>query len=46
MMTAVITVSYIFRFKCTQHPVQITNIIQIFKRNLNILIFSQVNNIF
>ena len=46
MMTTVITVSCIFRFKYTQHQVQITDIIQIFKRNLNIPIFSQADNIF
>lgn len=46
MMTAVIAVSCMFRFKCAQHQVQIANIIQIFKRNLNIPIFRQTDDIF
>ena len=46
MMTAVIAVSCMFRFKCAQHQVQIANIIQIFKRNLNIPVFRQADDIF
>ncbi len=46
MMTAVIAVSCVFGVKYTQHQVQITNIVQIFKRDLNIPVFSQANNSF
>ena len=46
MMAAVITVSNILRFTHAQHQVQIANILQIFKRYLNIPVFSQANNFF